>query len=169
MNYYPGHGFISSIAKLAFSATIYHTCKERNARIFKQSYKAARELFYQICAERKGRISASKLKYSNLTRDQQNPKKTLPWSFRTSLYIPWYSLLKQAFPSRLLFPLQEVNPDPHPHLLNSRLIQQEPFFQLLLGHIFFLGKAMKSPGKHSQKGKPTGQPHHRKDLNSQES
>jgi len=36
--------------------------------------------------------------------------------------------------------MQEVNPDPHPHLLNSRLIQQEPFFQLdaLLGHIFFL-------------------------------
>ncbi|KAG6466675.1 hypothetical protein ZIOFF_074527 (mitochondrion) [Zingiber officinale] len=50
---------------------IYHTWKERNARIFKQSYKAARELFYQICAERKGRISASKLKYSNSTRDQQ--------------------------------------------------------------------------------------------------
>jgi len=71
MNHYPGHGLISSIAKLAFSATIYHTWKERNARIFKQSYKAARELFYQICAEIKGRISASKLKYSNSTRDQQ--------------------------------------------------------------------------------------------------
>lgn len=28
MNHYPGHGLISSIAKLAFSATIYHTWKE---------------------------------------------------------------------------------------------------------------------------------------------
>ena len=53
MNHFPGHGLISSIAKLAFSAAIYHTWKERNARIFKQSTKAARELFYQICAERK--------------------------------------------------------------------------------------------------------------------
>jgi len=59
--------------------------------------------------------------------------------------------------------MQEVNPDPHPHLLNSRLIQQEPFFQLdaLLGHIFFLlVKLWKAiyPGKHSQKGKRSQAP-----------